>query len=106
MFIALCKHGDLDKFVYILKDGLLRKETPVTISQQRKWPISHNKWKLKEITKTKIHSQDIHPGEIAGLENVCKQLKPMQSTIRAVKDSMVLEITKEHFLSIFNDEED
>ena len=30
------------------------KETPIEIKQQRRWPISHNQWKIKDITKTKI----------------------------------------------------
>jgi len=39
MVLVLYRAGDFDTTVFLLKKGLLRKETPLDIYRSRKWPI-------------------------------------------------------------------
>jgi hypothetical protein len=66
--------GDYVDKVYILKSGKLSVETFVEISSQNVYPVGHNEWEKREVTKQILYKvRTILPGEIFGHEEFIRE---------------------------------
>jgi signal-transduction protein with cAMP-binding, CBS, and nucleotidyltransferase domain len=94
------KIGDTSDKIFMMINGTITREMPVTIEKANKWPTGLHTWKMYKKSTTYSVKTPLEEGEIFGISEFIQQ-KPRTEKILAEDDSLVLSCSSKAFYEIF-----
>jgi len=92
-----------DKF-YLLMEGIITKQMPITREKINKWPTSMDRWEMyKKVSKYSV-KYPVEIGEIFGIDDMVNE-KPRSEKVLVEGDAIVLACSRQLFYEIFENYE-